>query len=112
MRRLWYVYGGLILVLSIRMTKKVAWQVGEWFKRLGRKLVSWGADTNKKWSREIFLRCYLVDAEIHVDGKVYRGPVYAMYRDFRIKDILVLRFNWLAERDQFATTASAWEFAG
>lgn len=109
MRRFWDLYVSLVLILSIRRIKKTARQIGESLKRLGRKLVAWGADANQQWSRELFLRCYLIDAEVHVDGRVYRGPVRAMFRDFRIKDILVLRFNWLAVRDQFATV---WEYAG
>lgn len=111
MRRLWYVYGGLLLALTIRITKKFVWHTGEWLKRLGRKLVSWGTVTNAGWSRELLLKCYAScpDAEVFFGGKVYRGPIYAIYRDFSIGDAFVLKFNWVAERDQLSTI---WSFSG
>ena len=109
-RRLVYVYGGLLVILALRAAKRLSVRAGEFLKSLGRKLVSLGEEETMRWSIELLLRCYMVDAEFHVDGAIYRGPVYAVYRSFAGGDRLIFRCNWIAARPDRA--ASVWEFAG
>lgn len=110
MRRLVYVYGGLLVILALRTAKRWSVRAGELLKSLGRKLVSLGEEGTMRWSTELLLRCYMVDAEFHIDGAIYRGPVYAVYRSFVGGDKLVFRCNWIATCRNH--TASVWEFAG
>lgn len=109
-RRLLFVYGGLLVVLAIRVAKRRCVRIGEFLKSLGRKFVSLGEEETMRWSTELLLQCYMVDAEFHIDGVIYRGPVYAVYRGFVGGNTLVFRCNWIATcRDR---SAQLWDYAG
>lgn len=93
--RVFYVYGGIVLITVRRYLKRLLRQAGELMKRLGRRLVAFGEDTVPRWSIELFHRCYLADAEFHFGMEVFRGPVYAA---FILGNTLSFRLNWFARK--------------
>ena len=95
MRRLLYVYAGVLFVFCLRACKRAIRNFGEWMKVTGRKFVAWGIDDTPRWDLRLFHHCYLADAELHLGMKVYRGPIYAA---FQTRDSLEFRMNWLAHR--------------
>lgn len=109
MRKLLYFYRSMIVLAYVHARNYILWHFGEWMKRTGRILVSWGTDVNPRWSIEIFHRCYMVDAEINMGLKVYRGPIYAMGQGLFGKNRIILNFNWLASRSVFGPD-DHWEF--
>ena len=99
MLKRWYVINrGLYILACLRVYKRLCRSCGEYFKRIGRALVRRGEENVPQWSRELLLKCYLVDAELHLGLHVYRGPIYAVYRNFKGGDFLVLCFNWIEQR--------------
>ncbi len=109
-RRLVFVYGGLVVIVALRTAKRLSVRTGEFFKSLGRTLVSLGEDGAFRWNAELLLQCYMVDAEFHIGDVIYRGPVYAVYRSFVGGDALVFRCNWIAACQD--RTVRSWEYAG
>lgn len=88
-----------IIVLAILMNTihKSAVFVGRGMRSIGKILVNWGSVETPRWTTDLLRRAHMVDAEIHMDGFVYRGPLYATYRQFTNGDKLVLSMNWVAE---------------
>lgn len=105
MRRLMYVYAGVLVVLCLRGCKRVVRGLGEWMKIAGRKLVAWGIDNTPRWDLRLFHRCYLADAEFHLGMKVYRGPVYAA---FHTGNSLEFKTNWSAHK---SAMGGNWEYS-
>ncbi len=91
-----------IIVLAILMNTihKSAVFVGRGMRSIGKVLVNWGSVETPRWTTELFRRAYMVDAEIHISGFVYRGPLYAMYREFVNGEKLILSMNWVARRSE------------
>lgn len=89
-----------IIAIAVLMgaIHKIAIFTGRSMRVLGKILVEWGSVETPRWTSELFRRAYMVDAEIHTDGFVYRGPLYAMYREFTNGEKLILSMNWVARR--------------
>lgn len=110
MKRWLRIYIGIVSIAAIRKGKQALRSVGEDLKRLGRILVHKGEDNAPHWSLEVFLRCYLVDVELHIGTAIYCGPMYAMYCNFfNKKDFLIFKLNWVAER---SALGGPWEYRG
>ena len=97
MSRVLYVYGGIVLVVVRRCTKRLLRYAGELMKRLGRRLVALGEDSTPRWSIELFhhISTTAADAEFHIGTEVFRGPAYSA---FILDDTLSFRLNWFAKR--------------
>ncbi len=104
MKRLLYVYAGVLFVFCLRLCKRGTRNFGEWMKVVGRKFVAWGADETPRWDLKLFNSCYLADAEFHLGMMVYRGPIYAA---FFTGDSLEFRMNWLAHKNAIGGN---WEY--
>ena len=85
--RMWY---GLVIIWSGGHVKTVVRKVGEQMKVYGRKLEHLGDNTTPKWSRELFQKCYLADAEVHVGAKVFVGRINSIYQKPSGKDSLLV----------------------
>jgi hypothetical protein len=109
LRLLFVVYAGFALTMAIKLVKRIARDAAEIMRRSARALASWGAEDTTRWGAGIFIKCYMVDIELHVDSFVYRGPMYAMYRDFLHGDSMVIKLNWVAEKSAFGTP---WSYGG
>ena len=82
---------------------------GERMKIVGKIMVAWGDIETPRWTSELLQKADLADVEIHIGTTIYRGPLYAMYRQFIIGDALVLSLNWVATRSVFGNT---WKYSG
>lgn len=85
--RMWY---GLAIVWITRYVKMVIRKLGESMKAYGRKLEHLGDDVTPRWSRELFYKCYLADAEIHIGSRVVIGRVDSIYQEHSGKDSLLV----------------------
>ena len=110
LRRLVFVYGGLLVIFAVRTAKRWSMLAGRFLESLTRKLVSFGEDRPERWDIELLLKCDMVDVEFHIGGIVYRGPAYAVYRSFVGGDALVFRCNWIASSSD--SVIRDWEYSG
>lgn len=105
MRKLMMSYG-LALILVARYAKRVVRKTGELMKAYGRKLEHLGDDITPRWSRELFYKCYLADAEVHFPGEVFAGRIDTIYQEHSGKNgVLVVKFK-TATRKAGITRAS------
>lgn len=95
MKRVAYVYGGMLLIAIRRAWKRLLRSTGEYVKRISRRLITLGEDSTPRWSIDLFYRCYLADAEFHFGTEIFRGPMYAA---FVSGTALSFRMNWLARK--------------
>lgn len=99
-RKIVSFYQIIAIAVLMNMIQKSAVFFGRLMRIVGKILIEWGSVETPKWTADLFRRAYMVDAEIHIGGFVYRGPLYAMYRHFSNKKKLVLSMNWVAERSE------------
>ncbi len=85
--RMWY---GLVATCALRHVKKVVRKTGESMKAYGRKLEHLGDDITPRWSIELFYKCYLADAEIHIGSSVHIGRIESIYQEHSGKDSLLV----------------------
>lgn len=99
---------GLTVIWTTRYIKMAVRKVGESMKVYGRKLEHLGDDITPRWSRELFHKCYLADAEIHIGSEVYVGRIDSIYQEYSGKDsLLVVKLKAGTKREgQFVTEAS------
>jgi hypothetical protein len=102
-------YAIVLSAILMRFIHQGVLFVGQWVKALGKRLVEWGAVETPRFTSEILRDIYMVDAEIHMNGCVFRGPLYAMYRQLIFGKALVLSMNWVAKRAEFGDT---WTYSG
>ncbi|MDB5244693.1 MAG: hypothetical protein JWN18_563 [Parcubacteria group bacterium] len=95
LRRKLFLYGGLVVIRAIQVSKKRMVHQGQRLKSVGRKLEELGEDRTARWSRELLLRCHMRSVEFHMSGVIYRGPVYAVYQSLINGDHLVFKCNWI-----------------
>lgn len=89
----------IMSALLMRVINKTVILIGQKMKISGKKLVEWGSVETPRWTTELLRKAHMVDAEIHTGGRVFRGPLYAMYRFSG--EALVLCLNWVNERSEF-----------
>lgn len=65
-------------------------KVGESMKVYGRKLEHLGDDITPRWSYELFHKCYLADAEIHIGSTVFIGRIDSIYQEHFGKNSLLM----------------------
>jgi len=75
------MFYGLVLIWVTRHAKRVVRKTGELMKVYGRKLEHLGDNITPRWSRELFHKCYLADAEIHQQGEIYAGPIDSIFQE-------------------------------
>lgn len=80
---MWY---GLVIIWTARYAKTVVRNVGELMKVYGRKLEHLGDNITPRWSRELFHKCYLADAEIHIGSEIFLGHIDAIYQEHSGKE--------------------------
>jgi len=74
-------------------------------KAYGRKLEHLGDDITPRWSRELFYKCYLADAEVHIGSDVFAGKVDSIYQEYSGKDsVLVVRLKNLIRKQESQQT--------
>lgn len=99
---MWY---GLAIIWVTRYVKMAVRKLGESMKAYGRKLEHLGDDVTPRWSRELFYKCYLADAEIHIGSKVIIGRVDSIYQEHSGKDsLLVVKLRAGTKRVGLSTT--------
>lgn len=104
---MWY---GLALIWTTRHAKKVVRKIGESMKAYGRKLEHLGDDVTPRWSRKLFYKCYLADAEIHFPGEVFVGRIDTIYQEHSGKDsLLVLKLKSGTKRVDITSTVEVSE---
>ena len=91
----------IALALLMRAINHVALFVGQKMKASGKKLVEWGSVETPRWTSDLLQRMHRVDVEIHTNGRVFKGPLYAVYRQFIVGETLVLCMNWVKECSEF-----------
>lgn len=83
----------------MRHAKKVVRKTGESMKSYGRKLEHLGDDITPRWSMELFHKCYLADAEIHIGPNVHLGRIDSIYQEHSGKNgVLVIKFKTATKR--------------
>lgn len=93
---MWY---GLVVILIVRQIKIVVRKSGEFLKVIGRKLEHLGDDITPRWSRELFHKCYLADAEIHFQGVVFMGRIEDVYQEHSGKNsVLVIKLKGITKK--------------
>lgn len=85
--RMWY---GLTVIWMKRYAKTVVRKVGELMKVYGRRLEHLGDNVTPRWSIELFHKCYLADAEIHIDSNVFVGRIDSIHQEHSGKDSLLV----------------------
>src|SRR3989339_1885006 len=93
-------YQIIALAVLVNAIHKSAVFLGRSMRAFGKVLVGWGSVETPRWTIDLFRRAHMSDAEIHIGGFVYRGPLYAMYRQLMNGEKLVLSMNWVAERSE------------
>lgn len=89
--RMWY---GLAIIRVTRYVKMAVRKIGESMKAYGRKLEHLGDDITPRWSMELFYKCYLADAEIHIGPRVIVGRIDSICQEHSGKDsLLVLKLK-------------------
>ncbi len=102
---MWY---GLVVIWITRYVKKAVRKVGEQMKVYGRKLEHLGDDITPRWSRELFYKCYLADAEIHIGSSVHIGRIESIYQEHSGKDsLLVVKLKAGTKRADPSTTEAS-----
>ncbi|MFZ2303926.1 MAG: hypothetical protein WAV98_04040 [Minisyncoccia bacterium] len=97
--RMWY---GLVIIWTSRYAKTVVRKVGELMKVYGRKLEHLGDNITPKWSRELFQKCYLADAEITIGSNIFAGRIDSIHQEHSGKDsVLVVRFKKVIRKQIF-----------
>ena len=105
--RMWY---GLAIIWVTRYVKKAVRKVGEQMKVYGRKLEHLSDDVTPRWSRELFYKCYLADAEIHIGSNVFTGCIDSIHQEHSGKDsLLVIKFKAGTKRANITPTAEVLE---
>ena len=107
MRKLamWY---GLTVIWMTRYAKTVVRKVGELMKAYGRKLEHIGDDVTPRWSRELFHKCYLADAEIHIGSNVFVGRIDSIHQEHAGKaSLLVVKLKAGTKRVGIPSTTEA-----
>lgn len=101
---MWY---GLAIIWVTRRTKSVVRKTGESMKVYGRKLEHLGDDITPRWSRELFYKCYLADAEIHLGSEIFLGHIDAIYQEFSGKESeLIITLKKRTKKWRFSEGAS------
>ena len=78
----------------VSLAKKASRKLGELLKMFGRRLEHFGDNITPRWSRKLFNKCYLADAEIHIGSNVFVGGIDAIYQENSGKDsLLVVRLK-------------------
>jgi len=96
------MFYGLVLIWVTRHAKRVVRKTGELMKVYGRKLEHLGDNITPRWSRELFHKCYLADAEIHQQGEIYAGPIDSIFQEHSGKNsVLVVRIKKVIRKQIF-----------
>lgn len=110
------MYIGLISVFFLRKIKILAYRFGEKLKQIGRVFSSWGELSVPRWDFTFFsevLKRNRVEVEFQIGTKRFRGPAFAIYRDFFSTDRLIFKLNWIAMKDSFAIgEKGVWNYSG
>ncbi|MDO8604249.1 MAG: hypothetical protein Q7K40_02495 [bacterium] len=99
--RMWY---GLIAIFTVRWIKKIFRKTGGLMKVYGRKLEHIGDDSTPRWSIELFHKCFLAYAEIHLPNKVFKGVIDSIYQEYSGKNSeLVIIFKTATVTENFSS---------